>query len=235
MLNKGSSLRQVRKLAPAVPLLLALVPFLLLLSSRAWLVVPAVLALIGAVYGGQWLARRRVLAGQASGQGRWEGHLDAATAAWLWDAGGIALFSYHGGFPCRLTGDALGLTVAPRGLLLPRLRRYREVTMPWTDVAGGRQLTPVHRNWAGQLSVLPLTELTIDVVGASAQGLNDLDELDGDPEAGEVLDGLREIYGPQWRPGTVALTALLSSPDGLLDLIATRAQGKPSRVPATRP
>ena len=104
--------------------------------------------------------------------------------------------------------------------------------MPWTDIAGGRQCPPVHRNWAGQFSVLPLTELTVDVVGATAQGLNDLDELDGDPEADEVLDDLRAIYGPQWQPGTVALTAMLSSPDGLLDLIATWAQGKPSRVPS---
>ncbi|GAB3841622.1 hypothetical protein ACFPIJ_43710 [Dactylosporangium cerinum] len=230
MPNKGSS-----RLAAAVPLLLACVPLLALLSTGAWPVVPAVLALAAAAYGGQWLARRRVLAAQASGQGRWEGHLDAAMAtAWLWDAGGLALFSYQGWLPCRITGDALGLTIAPRGLLLPRRRRYQPVSVPWTDIAGGRQLAPVFRNQAGQFSLLPLTELTIDVVGATAQGANDLDYLDGEPEAGEVLDELRELYGPQWQPGTVPLTAMLSSPAGLLDLIRTRGQGQPSRVPPTQ-
>ncbi|GAA3240551.1 hypothetical protein ACFO1B_08670 [Dactylosporangium siamense] len=83
----------------------------------------------------------------------------------------------------------------------------------------------MHRTWDGRFSVLPLTELTIDVVGTTARGLDDLDEhLDDDP-----LDDLRDLYGPLWRPGTVPLTAWLSSPAGLLDLITARAQGRPSR------
>lgn len=235
LLNRRSWLRRLRWLAGGVHVLLAIVSLLLLLATAAWPVVPAVLALIGAVYVGQWLGRRRVLAAQATGQGRWEGYLDTMTAAWFWNAGRVALFSYRGGFPCRLTGDALGLTVAPRGLLLPRMRRYQTVSIPWTDIAGGRQQTPVHRNRAGQFSVLPLTEMTIDVVGATARGLNDLSEIDGEPDAGEVLDYLRGIYGPQWQPGTVPVTAMLSSPEGLLDLIVSWAQGTPCRVPSIQP
>jgi hypothetical protein len=225
--EKGSRVRWLGAIGPLVALLA-------LLMTDAWPVVPAVVALIAAVHGRQWLGRHRVRAAQAAGQGRWEGHLNAVTAAaWLWDVGGVALFCYQGWFPCRFTGDGLGLTVAPRGLLLPRLRRYRPVTIPWTDIAGGRQLAPVRRNWDGQFSVLPLTELTIDVVGATARGL---DDLNGDPDAmdaadaQETLDDLRDLYGPQWQPGTVALTAWLSSPDGLLDLVTARAQGRPSRA-----
>jgi hypothetical protein len=147
------------------------------------------------------------------------------------------------GYPVRVVADSIGLAVTVRGML--RLRRPRPPRrISWTDVAGARQRYRGYRMTSNHWSLVPLTDVTIDVVGPSAHSWRVLfedDDSDTAPEAAdtgavdtqaEVLEWreyVRDLNGPDWREGTAALRFTTPAPANIVTLIEGRRRGAPWR------
>jgi hypothetical protein len=229
------------------------------LVTRTWELPVIVLAVFAVVFAVQAWTRRRArsahAAAAAAGGGEWAGRLSTDTADWLWPRGlSMALgLMYGDGLPVRLRADSAGITVAPYGPLVSRLRRLSPVLIPWSDIAGARERDRGYSTASGKLSTVTLHDVTIDVVGPSAtewdfadDWLDDADEdvTDGyeaapdDPphdddepfDAAEHAAFLVEHYGPDWRPGTAPLVVTTAATDGLVEHVTRWATGRPHVV-----
>lgn len=193
------------------------------------------------------------------GGGVWLGWADAEQvepllgrplSAWIW-------FLYtETGLPVRLDADHSGLQLRLRGVLLPRLVGAPTRTIPWTDLAGARETRLGFRRADHRPATVRLTAVTLDLVGPSADGYLpelsdeefaeemrtlgvDVTNLEDDPddpidEAAEDQEEeqfWREIYGPDWRRGTLPLQLTTPASEGLVELVARRARGRPADTP----
>ncbi|MBI1759764.1 MAG: hypothetical protein HYR62_11165 [Actinobacteria bacterium] len=238
---------RARRLPPGLWLVVGAV----VLSVATWQWVPAVAAggAVGVGYAGQAWARSRAAAAdraaQPGGGGVWDGWLATATVDWFWERTPPwyveLVFSYRD-LPVRLVADHSGIVVAVRGPLISRLRRQPPVTIPWPDIAGARQRDRGYTTPGGTVSLVHLTDVTVDVVGVAATSWREWyedDELDEDEALDEALDErdagdereresyLRTSNGPDWRPGTAALRFTTRRPDGLVELATQRGSGRP--------
>jgi len=170
-------------------------------------------------------AQRASTAAQAAGGGVWRGAVCDLTADWLWNDG-VPLVA---GFiledvPVLITASEQGLSVAVRGPARLLVRRD-PCTIPWADIAGARQGQRRHRIFSGRPSLIALTEITIDVVGPSAEVWFALytDDPDDDPlppNADDTEEEIaRELAGDDWRPGTAPLRFITPTPDGLIHTV----------------
>jgi hypothetical protein len=227
---------------------------LLALTGIALGAAPVALALggpISAVGLYQAWARRRVVRARrllaASGGGLWTGWLGNSCVEWLWPPARVGLWSslmYPDRAPVRVTADLSGVTVALRGPIAAALWRRQPVLIPWTEIAGARSRDRGRGFDDRTVSLLRLTDVTVDVVGASAQGWADMWELDDaaddcvcEPARAEYVgaetdddtaEEIREAFGPDWVPGTAALVLITTSPEGLVATISARGLGRPS-------
>ena len=192
---------------------------------------------------------------QAVGGGVWDGWIALDTATWLrFGDLGWYLFMYNDGLPVRLIADHVGLTVTMRSPLLTRIKALSPVTIPWSEIAGARQRGRGYRTVAGGFSLAALTDVTVDVVGSSAEEwrLQFDDDYDDDPEwsdrsqdddqdrleqsanerAEHADDDLwqeytQEVNGPDWRAGTAAFRFTTATPVGLIEFVELRRTGQP--------
>lgn len=90
-------------------------------------------------------------------------------------------YLYNDGYPCRLSVDDAGISVAPGGLLLPHLRLI-PTHIPWADVAAVRTSDHGYQGWSGRISLLRRTGIDIEMVGPSGR-LTSRDHIDeSDPD-----------------------------------------------------
>lgn len=213
------------------------------------------LALLGHGYERQ--RARRLLEFAPAGTGTWIGTVALYQAESLWGRSlpfWLSLSYSQDGYPARLTANAAGLQLHPGGWVFHRLARVKPALIPWTDVAGARSRPLGFRGSpeGATIRMVPTTAVTIDLVGPSADG--HLPSLSAEEER-ELLRGVdinpdeqlaqadedcglsdeeqsrseRDIYGPDWRPGTEPLVLTTSEPRGLVDLVTTFSQGRPDR------
>jgi hypothetical protein len=234
--------------APAWPLSVILVSTLVF---RVWWMAGFIVTTAGVVLCVQRATRGRVRRLQAevvaTGGGVWLGQMPVEEAEALWGESLPFLVSYSyfaEGYPVTLVADENGLTLSPRGLLLPRLGRLKPTLIPWTDQAGARSRRLGYNSESGTtLWLVPLTKITIDLVGPSAAGHlwpmseEEVENADGqgdfDPDPSDEEDAddeafWRQSHGPDWRRGTEPLHFTTSEPTGLVDLVLLRSRGRPA-------
>ena len=230
-------------------LLLGLV--IVLVAIGAWpgaLIVVATLGVLGlgqAVLGRRALARRAEIAHQ--GLGFWCGRVYPGYPAPFGEGNRWAAWIYSPyPIPTTITSDFEGLTFTPsRGAR--RLGRLQPLTLPWTDVVAARSKDLGRVTPDDKISFTPLTQVDIVVTGelvpwfARPDWERALDEAPDDHEAedepltaeerAELFAGFaemqRDLLGPDGQLGTVPIVFTTDRPEGLVDLIATRARGRP--------
>lgn len=197
------------------------------------------LALPAVTYGQQsWQRsrdRRRHATTAGSLGGTWRGWLVSDTTEWLLpDQRWFAVLLDTAPTPVRLIADAAGITVTVRGPVVSRSWRRPSIVIPWSEVVGARQHERGHKFEGPRLWITTLTEVTVDVVGASAEEWRDRydeDFVDGaeDTDDGEVgwIELRRDAGGVDWRPGTAPLRFVSDAVDGLVELIERHASGRP--------
>jgi hypothetical protein len=232
---------------------------------RVWWVPGFIVVVLGVAWVGQRGLRNRARRLHAevapAGGGAWLGRVPVEQAEALWGVRvrRLPAFNYfRDGYPVELVADATGLTMHPRGLLLNRMGRLGPVLIPWGDLAGARACRLGYTTEAREsLWLVPLTKVTLDLVGASAAGHlpppspqewrrmlrragidpdaldeEQEDEDDDSPQARAEEEAFgREVYGEDWQPGTEPLHLTTPEPSGLVEIVAMRGRGRPASTP----
>lgn len=181
---------------------------------------------------------------ETTGRGHWEGAISAWDVHWLFPEANST--SWGRAFVrAALTADAVTVLVEvdPDGLrvrLTGRLARQRTPDVwsaPWADIAACVKVPAGYKTIAGKVSVIPLTDVLITVVGRSAEdflwlwALDEADREDPAPtpeelaaEAEWAAEAKRDL-GPEWTPGTALLRVRMSTADGLSQAVARWARG----------
>lgn len=207
---------------------------------QSWWMGLVLLGLIGAVLGGSLLARRHAVrsAMPTDGSARvWLCRLHP-TFRWIWeDLKKPRGWSFDDGIPAEVRVGSEGLEIALRGRTT-RSNGRRPVLIPWAEVAGARAHDRGHRWPSGtSFSPLRLTEVTVDVVGPSAEEW----VWPGGPPGHEVLSDAELRFAamaraelPGWRPGTAPLVLVAYAAPGLVEAVEARAAAD-ARARTTRP
>jgi hypothetical protein len=192
------------------------------------------LVVVYIVYLGRSGARRRArqasAEARAAGGGIWLGSIDGDTVDWLWDdLPPYAAAMVADNLPVHLAATGDGLLVWVRGMSRLLIRRPPRL-IPWSDIAGARELDPRHTDHSSRISLVTLTPVIIDVVGTSAAGWLGFDNSGDGPrdDSDDDSDGgvLAELAGDGWQPGSAPLRFLTAAPDGLVEMVLRRRTGR---------
>ncbi|MBI1379223.1 MAG: hypothetical protein GC157_17355 [Frankiales bacterium] len=205
---------------------------------RDWLVAGTLVVVLGLIAVGQLLARnrarRRMTEGVLSGSTRWRGRVIGLGVA-IFDGRTWAVW-FNDGVPVDVVAGQAALALEPRGLGR-RWGGQHDVKIPWRDVVGARTRDLGRQTPEGKVSFVPLTAVTVLVVGDLVPPRLRLDELmpeeeltdDERAQADEDLAGylarIRESFGDDYEFGVLPLEFITSDATGLVEAVSARARG----------
>jgi len=211
---------------------------LLALFFRDWLVIGTLAVVFAIIWFGQAVARsrsrRRMSEAHLSGSDRWRGRVVQE---------GESLFGGRIWWSLANDGVTADLVANPDSLLLEPTKlgrkwgRLQSVAVPWTDVVSARTRDLGRETPDGKISFVPLTGVTLLIVGdlvpiimrpddylADAE-LSAKEQAEIDKDIAGYLEAVRETVGSDYVFGVLPLQFITPDATGLVDAVAARARG----------
>ena len=178
-------------------------------------------------------ARRRMSEARLSGRQRWRGRVIREGTS-LFD-GRVWWTAFNDGVPADLVVGLEALVLEPtRGGR--KWGHLQDVRVPWTDVVGARTRDLSRETPEGTVSFVPLTEVTLLIVGdlvptmrpdewLAEEELTVSERAEVDEDIASFLAAIRETVGDDYVFGVLPLVFLTPDASGLADATKARARG----------